>query len=65
MDVGTLIMAGLQKERVIESVKVVTSRNSPPNIVPDYNTTDVSNKVLNIIMSYTDYVNRTVWKRGY
>ena len=65
MDVGTLIMAGLQKERVIESVKIVTSRNSPPNIAPDYNTTDVSNKVLNIIMSYTDYVNRTIWKRGY
>ena len=65
MDAGTLIMAGLQKERVIESVKVITSRNSTPKIVPDYDTTDVSNKVLNIIMSYTDYINRTVWKKGY
>lgn len=65
MDTGTLIMAGLQKERVVESVKIVTTRKSPPAIVPDYDTSDVSNKVLNVIMSYTDYIERTVWKRGY
>ena len=65
MDVGTLIMSGLQKDRVVESIKIVTNRKSLPVIVPDYDTTDVSSKVLNIIMSYTDYVNRTVWKKGY
>ena len=65
MDVGTLIMSGLQKDRVVESIKIVTNRKSLPEIVPDYDTTDVSSKVLNIIMSYTDYVNRTVWKKGY
>jgi UDP-N-acetylglucosamine 2-epimerase len=65
MDTGTLIMAGLQKERIIECVNIVTTRNGSPKIVPDYDITDVSYKVLNIIMSYTDYVNRTVWKKGY
>ena len=65
MDEGTLIMTGLTKERIIESVKVVSSRTLKPTIVPDYNCTNVSNKVLNIILSYTDYVNRTVWRKGY
>lgn len=65
MDMGTLIMTGLTKERIIESVKVVTSRVIKPTIVPDYDCTDVSSKILNIILSYTDYVNRTVWRKGY
>lgn len=65
MDVGTLIMSGLNKERIIQSVKTVTSRNKTPSIVPDYDCIDVSDKILNIIMSYTEYVNQYVWKKGF
>ena len=60
MDEGTLIMAGLDKDRIIESVKVVTEAKLA-KIVEDYNVDNVSDKILKIILSYTDYVNRTVW----
>ena len=65
MDEGTLIMCGLKAERVIESIAVVTSNYSKTTrcfkLVQDYDTDNVSKKVLRIIMSYTDYINRTVW----
>jgi UDP-N-acetylglucosamine 2-epimerase (non-hydrolysing) len=65
MDEGTLIMCGLRADRVLESIDVATAHyataNRPFNIVSDYDTENVSKKVVRIIMSYTDYVNRTVW----
>jgi UDP-N-acetylglucosamine 2-epimerase (non-hydrolysing) len=67
MDEGTLIMCGLKPERVIEAVKTVVQQHSQSapehRVVPDYDTEDVSRKVVRIILSYTDYVNRTVWHR--
>lgn len=67
MDEGTLIMCGLQSERVIESIEVVlaqqVARERQFKLVPDYDTDNVSKKILRIILSYTDYVNRTVWKK--
>ncbi|MDP2865866.1 MAG: UDP-N-acetyl glucosamine 2-epimerase, partial [Elusimicrobiota bacterium] len=68
MDEGTLIMCGLQAERVLESVAVVVKQHSAAKrrfrLVPDYDVDNVSKKVLRIILSYTDYVNRTVWRRS-
>lgn len=65
MDEGTLIMCGLQAERVVESIDIVTAQyyKSPRQfrLVQDYDADNVSKKVLRIIMSYTEYVNRTVW----
>lgn len=67
MDEGTLVMSGLKKERIIECIKMVTSQfeENPKAIqlVKDYNTQNVSKKVVRTIMSYTDYINRTVWKK--
>jgi UDP-N-acetylglucosamine 2-epimerase (non-hydrolysing) len=67
MDEGTLIMCGLQAERVMESIEVVVSQFSKDprrfRLVQDYDTDNVSQKVIRIILSYTDYVNRTVWKK--
>lgn len=67
MDEGTLIMCGLQAERVMESIDVVTVQHAGSSrqfrLVADYDTDNVSQKVLRIILSYTDYVNRTVWKK--
>ena len=65
MDEGTLIMCGLKADRVLQSIDIVTSQHSISKrqfkVVQDYNTPNVSKKVLRIILSYTDYVNRTIW----
>lgn len=61
MDEGTLIMTGLDKDTILDSIKVVTSERMP--IVKDYDADKVAQKVVRIIMSYTGYVNRTVWKK--
>ena len=67
MDEGTLIMCGLKAQRVMESIDIVTSNYSRTHrhfrLVQDYDTDNVSKKVLRIIMSYTDYVNQTVWHK--
>ena len=67
MDEGTLIMCGLETERVLESVAVVVKQYSAAKrsfrLVQDYDTDNVSKKVLRIILSYTDYINRTVWRK--
>jgi UDP-N-acetylglucosamine 2-epimerase (non-hydrolysing) len=65
MDVGVLVMAGLEKGQIDEAIRVVVddfNAGYRPMTVPDYDVDDVSKKVLRIIMSYTSYVNRTVWK---
>ena len=68
MDEGTLIMAGLNKDRIIEAIEVVTkqhnARDRSMKVVADYNVANVSKKVLRIILSYTDYINRTVWHKS-
>ena len=66
MDEGTLIMSGLKSERIIESIDVVTKQHKimSPQIIKDYDVENVSIKVTRIILSYIDYVNRTVWKKG-
>jgi len=66
MDEGTLIMSGLNKDRIIESIEVVTSQHREKRtmkIVSDYDVDNVSVKVLRIILSYVDYINRTVWHK--
>ena len=67
MDETTVIMSGLNKNRVLEAVGVAVSHNNEKkrviNEVKDYTATNVSKKILRIILSYTDYINRTVWHK--
>ncbi len=67
MDEGTLIMCGLKADLVLDSIEVVMAHAAvgerPFRMVNDYDTDNVSKKMLRIILSYTDYVNRTVWKK--
>ena len=67
MDEGTLIMTGLNSERILDSIDIVTSQYAEgTNVIhsiPDYAADNVSKKVVRIILSYTDYVNRTVWHK--
>ncbi|PLX67331.1 MAG: UDP-N-acetylglucosamine 2-epimerase (non-hydrolyzing) [Denitrovibrio sp.] len=65
MDEGTLIMSGLKSDDIINAINVVTAqfKAGQMGIVKDYDTSTVSKKVVRIILSYIDYINRTVWKR--
>ncbi len=65
MDEGTLIMTGLNPARILEAVRVL--RAQPAGVFrrpPDYDPGDVSFKVVRIILSYTDFVKRTVWREA-
>ena len=68
MDVGTLIMSGLKKERVLDAVSVVTSQYSRMKRavapVADYEAVSVSKLIVRVVISYVDYVNRTVWHKA-
>ncbi len=67
MDEGTLIMSGLRKDRVIDAIKIAVNQSKDndnfPNKISDYNVDVVSKQILRIVLSYTDYINRTVWSK--
>ena len=64
MDEGTLIMAGLKSKNIINALNVLNKQNNKKiKIVDDYDVDNVSSKVLRIILSYTEYINNTVWKK--
>jgi UDP-N-acetylglucosamine 2-epimerase (non-hydrolysing) len=67
MDAGTLIMSGVRRARVLDAVRTVTAQFSatgrPALAVADYENPQVSRQVVRIVLSYVDYVNRTVWQK--
>ena len=67
MDAGTFIMSGLKQERVLDAVAVtISQRKVNENVVDriaDYESRAVSKQLLRTVLSYTDYVNRTVWHK--
>lgn len=65
MEEAYVMMVGLQKERILQGLEVLeTQQNDTLIIVGDYNIPNVSEKILRIILSYTDYVNRVVWSKN-
>lgn len=66
MEEGVAIITGLNPQRVLESIPVVVSMNRGENrsvqIVNDYFAPGVSDKVLKIILSYTNFIKQRVWK---
>jgi UDP-N-acetylglucosamine 2-epimerase (non-hydrolysing) len=67
MEEGAVMMTGLDPERVLDALKVLEKQVSGEQrvlrIVSDYNVPNVSEKVARIILSYTDFVNRIVWRK--
>lgn len=67
MDEGTVIMSGIKSDRVLEALRTVVSQfeknENAIRKIKDYDVDNVSIKVTRIILSYIDYVNRTVWKK--
>ena len=67
MDVGTLIMAGLKKGRVLDAIEIVTEqydKNVRPVLpIADYENPHVSTQIVRVVTSYIDYINRVVWSK--
>lgn len=64
MEEASVMMVGLKKDRILEGLVVLESQGKDTlRKVTDYSMPNVSEKVLRIILSYTDYVNRVVWKK--
>jgi UDP-N-acetylglucosamine 2-epimerase (non-hydrolysing) len=67
MEEATVIMTGLKKERIIQGIELVKNQPRGKNRyfrqVSDYTMPNVSEKIVRIILSYTDYVNRVVWSK--
>lgn len=67
MEEAAVMLVGLNVDRVIQSIEILTNGyikdKSLINIVSDYDVNNVSEKVVRIIHSYTDYVNRVIWKK--
>jgi UDP-N-acetylglucosamine 2-epimerase (non-hydrolysing) len=65
MEEASVIMTGLNIERVFQALSILQEqgRNQIRTLRPvsDYSMPNVSEKVVRIILSYTDYVNRVVW----
>jgi UDP-N-acetyl-L-fucosamine synthase len=67
MEEGAVMMAGLERDRVLQVLAVLEAqprgRDRGLRMVRDYDVSNVSDKVLRIILSYTDHVNRLVWHK--
>ncbi len=67
MDVGTLIMSGLKRVRVLDAVRIIITQHDKNKQtmkpVQDYEAGAVSKQILRIVLSYVDYINRTVWSK--
>ncbi len=67
MEEASVIMVGYDIERIIQSIEILenqpTGVNRLLNEVLDYQSTNVSHKIIRIIHSYTNYINSKVWKK--
>ena len=61
------MMVGVELERVLQGLEILAGQargeQRDLRLVADYSMPNVSEKVVRILHSYTDYVNRVVWKR--
>jgi UDP-N-acetylglucosamine 2-epimerase (non-hydrolysing) len=68
MEEGAVMMVGLDPKRILAAMRVLDTQPVGPNralrIVADYDASNVSEKVVRIILSYTDYVNTVVWRKS-
>ena len=63
MEEASVMMVGLKKERILQGLEILeTQEKDTLREVYDYSMPNVSDKVLRIILSYTDYINRNVWR---
>jgi len=68
MEKAAVMMVGLEKDRIFQALQVLESNhegiNNSSRLHLDYEVPNVSEKVLKILLSYTDYINRVVWRKS-
>ncbi|HEX4695448.1 non-hydrolyzing UDP-N-acetylglucosamine 2-epimerase [Sphingomonas sp.] len=64
MESAAVMITGVGRQRVLQALEILAQRAGPPMLPAEYAVPDVSEKIVRIILSYTDYVRRTVWKEG-
>ena len=67
LDKGNFIIGGISEESVTQSIKIATEMANNKDFgieVPDYKDLNVSIKVVKLIQSYTDIINKTVWRKS-
>ena len=66
MEETSVMMTGISQDRIIQAMEVLLfqkkNQNRTLNIVQDYDIDNVSEKILRIIISYTDYIKKNIWK---
>ena len=62
MEEAAVMMVGLKKDRILQGLGILENQNRILRLVYDYGIPNVSEKVLRLIVSYADYVNRVVWR---
>jgi UDP-N-acetylglucosamine 2-epimerase (non-hydrolysing) len=67
MEEASVMMVGLEIERIKQGLMILQMQSRANDrmlsLVQDYNAPNVSDKIVRIIHSYADYVNRVVWKK--
>jgi len=64
MEEAAVMMVGLNKIRILQGINLLeTQKKETIRAVEDYCAPNVSDKILRIILSYTDYINRVVWRK--
>ena len=62
-DRASVVMSDLRGEAILRAVSLVTTQKFTPQKINDYDTLDFSSKIVRSIVSYTDFINRTVWQK--
>ena len=65
MEEASVMMVGLSYERILQGIMHLKGNNQNPTsrLVSDYSMPNVSDKIVKIIISYTEYINQNVWKK--
>ena len=67
MEETSVMMTGINIERVLQAIEILMSQKRGEdrtlNLVFDYKNKNISEKILRIILSYTDYIKRKIWKK--
>jgi UDP-N-acetylglucosamine 2-epimerase (non-hydrolysing) len=61
-------MSGLEKDSVLNAINIVIDQSKEddkfPKKIADYDVDIASKQILRVVLSYTDYINRTVWSKS-